>query len=104
MAAATARRRRVGVLEPKTYTAGPEWGAIAAVPTLKRQFYAIMPQVVAAWARGMGHRVSGAGALLPRMPLALYCAPDLCFVPRHYDGREFYERLVALLEGTSHRR
>ena len=32
------------------------------------------------------------------MPLALYCSPYLCFVPRHYDAVEFYDRFIHLLE------
>jgi hypothetical protein len=47
----------VGVLELISFTVPPEWRPQWAASHLRRHLYSIMPQVVAAWARRLGHRV-----------------------------------------------
>ena len=52
------RRKSVAVLELIAYTVASEWASLIAVPVLKRQTYSIMPQIVSAWCRQLGHRVT----------------------------------------------
>jgi Radical SAM superfamily len=47
----------VGVLELISFTVPPEWRPQWAAARLRRHLYSVMPQVVAAWARRLGHRV-----------------------------------------------
>jgi hypothetical protein len=47
----------VGVLELISFTVPPEWRPQWAASRLRRHLYSVMPQVVAAWARRLGHRV-----------------------------------------------
>jgi hypothetical protein len=47
----------VGVLELVAYTVPPEWHRQRAAMALRRLLYGVMPQVVAAWCRRLGHRV-----------------------------------------------
>jgi hypothetical protein len=49
---------RVAVLELLAYTVASEWELLRPVAMFKRQFYSVMPQVVAVWARQLGHQVS----------------------------------------------
>jgi radical SAM superfamily enzyme YgiQ (UPF0313 family) len=48
---------RVGILELISYTSTSEWSAFRPANSLRRQFYSVMPQVVAAWCRELGHDV-----------------------------------------------
>lgn len=65
------RRLRVGVLELIAYTVASEWLTPPVVGIFKRQLYAIMPQVVATWARQLGHRVTYATYYGQRDPVEL---------------------------------
>ena len=47
----------VGVLELISFTVPPEWRPQWAASRLRRHLYSVMPQVVAAWTRRLGHRV-----------------------------------------------
>jgi len=51
-------RKKVGVVELIAYTVASEWAEMLGVPSLKRQFYSIMPQVVSVWCRQLGHEVT----------------------------------------------
>jgi hypothetical protein len=48
---------KVGILELISFTVPPEWRPQFAATALRRHLYSVMPQVVAAWARRLGHRV-----------------------------------------------
>jgi len=48
---------RVGILELISYTSTSEWSAFRPANRLRRQFYSVMPQVVAVWCRELGHEV-----------------------------------------------
>src|SRR4051812_15779976 len=48
---------KVGVLELISFTVPPEWRPQWAASALRRHLYSVMPQVVAAWARRLGHTV-----------------------------------------------
>jgi hypothetical protein len=65
------RRLRVGILELIAYTVASEWLTPPVVGIFKRQLYAIMPQVIATWARQLGHRVTYATYYGQRDPVAL---------------------------------
>jgi hypothetical protein len=47
----------VGILELISFTVPPEWRPQWAASRLRRHLYSVMPQVIAAWARRLGHRV-----------------------------------------------
>ena len=64
-------RLRVGILELIAYTVASEWLTPPVVGIFKRQLYAIMPQVIATWARQLGHRVTYATYYGQRDPVAL---------------------------------
>jgi radical SAM superfamily enzyme YgiQ (UPF0313 family) len=55
---AARKQRKIGVIELIAYTVASEWTTLFGVSRFKRQLYGIMPQVVAAWCRALGHRVS----------------------------------------------
>jgi hypothetical protein len=46
----------VGVLELVAYTVPPEWHRQRAAAAMRKLLYSVMPQVVAAWCRRLGHR------------------------------------------------
>ena len=48
---------RVGILELLLDTVTTSYTSAVFGRLLRRQFYSIMPQVVAVWARGLGHEV-----------------------------------------------
>ena len=48
---------KVGVLELISFTVPPEWRPQWIAFALRRHLYSVMPQVVAAWARRLGHTV-----------------------------------------------
>ena len=62
---------KVGVLELISFTVPPEWRPQWAASHLRRHLYSIMPQVVAAWARRLGHRVHYATFYGQADPLSL---------------------------------
>ena len=45
-------------------------------------------------------RLASENRLLRNMPLALYCSPYLCYVPRNYSPLEYYDKLIALFEAS----
>jgi radical SAM superfamily enzyme YgiQ (UPF0313 family) len=61
----------VGVLELIAYTVPPEWHRRALADAMRKVLYSIMPQVVAAWCRRLGHRTSYATYYGQADPLAL---------------------------------
>jgi hypothetical protein len=69
----------VGVLELISFTVPPEWRPQWAATHLRRHLYSIMPQIVAAWARRLGHRVHYATFYGQSDPLSLL-PDDLDFV------------------------
>ncbi|MEX2650095.1 MAG: radical SAM protein [Alphaproteobacteria bacterium] len=64
-------RKRVGVIELIAYTVSSEWLSLAPVNRFKRQFYSVMPQVVAVWCRELGHDVTYATYYGQADPLSL---------------------------------
>ena len=62
---------RVGVLELISFTVPPEWRPQWAASHLRRHLYSVMPQVVVAWARRLGHTVHYATYYGQADPLSL---------------------------------
>jgi radical SAM superfamily enzyme YgiQ (UPF0313 family) len=48
---------RVGVLELVSFTVPPEWQVQRAEALLRRHLHSLMPQVISAWVRRLGHEV-----------------------------------------------
>jgi hypothetical protein len=61
----------VGVLELIAYTVPPEWHRRTVAAAMRKALYSVMPQVVAAWCRRLGHRTTYATYYGQADPLTL---------------------------------